>query len=245
MTDQERVEQNFGRLFALVPGPMPDGPMRRVIDHESGGRQYIVVADQVTGASELGACQLVVEHDANANPNMRSKGGAIGANVDPLTFLGALYGAQYVYNRAKGQFVEDMQKRKVIVPPDGDVRAWISILHFKHSIGRTGFKMILDRGVARGFDHPICIMRHFATREMPPRVNRQSPEKVRLRLVNLLELPDVGAALVPLPATMSPLPPRPDGLAPFDKAKAKRYILAERARVRDGRLRKADGSPLP
>jgi len=233
-------------LHAPLDSPFPVGALEDVLDYESGGREEIVVADKVTGASELGATQLVVEHDANGNPNLRSKSGAIGANVDPLTPLGALWGAQYVYQRAMERFTEEMLRLKLIVPSIAQVAAWTALMQFQHSIGtaRGGFRVLMSRGVARGLRHPIVILDFFARKEMPPKIGRQSPELVRLRIQRLLNLPMRAALLAPMPTTIHPLPERPEGIPVFDARKAKRFIRAERARVAAGRPRKPDGSPL-
>ena len=233
-------------LHAPLDSPFPVGTLEDVLDHESGGRGEIVVADKVDGASELGATQLVVEHDAMGKPKLSSKSGAIGANVDPLTPLGALWGAQYVYQRAMERFTEEMLRLKLIVPSIAQVAAWTALMQFQHSIGtaRGGFRVLMSRGVVRGMRHPIVILDFFARREMPPKLGRQSPELVRLRIKRLLDLPRRAALLAPMPTTIHPLPERPEGIPVFNAARAKRYILAERSRAKAGRPRKANGSPL-
>ena len=245
MTPADRVDHFFGPALALCHSPMPEGAMREIIRHESAGLWLTVVADQVDGASELGGTQLVVEHDAAANPNPKSKSGAIGANVDPLTPLGAVYGAQWVYARTKVQFTKDMEAAKVLVPSDLEVALWISVMEVQHSIGRGGFIALLKLGVSRGLDDPTAILRHFAEDEMPPKIGRMMPKLVRRRIFDLLDLPSQAAKIEPLPASIGPLCLRPFATPVFNAARAKRFILAERQRVAEHRRRyPGSGSPL-
>jgi len=220
---------------------MPVGAMRQIRKTESGGRPGIVVADMVTGASELGGYQLVVEHDAAGNPDASSNGGAIGADVDPLDRWGAYYGAQWVYAAAKRRFTADLEELGIPVPPDTDVEMWIVLMHAQHSIGRSGFKKLLREGKAAGKGTVAAILKFWAEERMPPQINRQSPELVRKRVVRMRGLPAIAKRNAPLPPTILPLVARPSTVPRFDAAKAKRYILAERAR--GTRARKADGSP--
>jgi hypothetical protein len=219
--------------------------MRVIIGHESAGKPETVVADKVDGGSELGGNQLYVEHDAAANPRRRSTAGAIGANVDPLTPLGSLYGAQWVYQHAQSEFAVDLAERKLIVPPYFDVAAWIVIMGFQHSLGGGGFRRLMDLGAGLGLRHPIAILERFKTTTMPPKLGRQSPKLVRRRIHDLLDLPGLGACEKPLPPRILPLAPRPPETPPFDAARAKRFILAERARAAvNGPRDPLTGSPM-
>lgn len=242
-----KVERYWGPLFAVAAAPMPEGALRRICRKESGGMPEIVIADKVLGASELGGFNLVVEHDVAANPRRRSTAGAIGADVDPLTPLGCLWGAQWVYQRAKDQFTADFEERKIITPSDADVAAWIAIMHAQHSIGAGGFRVLLYRGAARGLRHPIAILDHFARRELPPAMGKQSPALVRKRIKNLLALPKIAATYARLPYRIAPLSPRSVGVPVFNRTRAKLYILAERERLlaKPVRKRQPNGSPFP
>lgn len=235
------IRERFLPILTAYAGPMPPGAMLEIVRHESGGKVGVVVADQVTGASELGACQLVVEHDAAGNPKPGSSAGAIGADVDPLTAAGAIYGAQWVYTKAKERFAADLAELAIPVPPDTEVGTWIILMQAQHSMGRAGFRKLLADGRAAGMGTVDTILRYWGEEEMPPKLGRQSSALVRRRVNKLRALPGVAAGNAPLPSVLLPLAPRVAAVPRFDAAKAKRYILAERAR--GGRARKADGSP--
>ena len=245
-----RVERVFGPIIRLLASPMPEGGMVEVCDRESAGRKNIVVADKVVGGSEIGGFQLYVAHRPDGTPKLSDNGGAIGADVDPLDPLGAVYGAQWVYQKAKVSFTAELMELGLMVPTDTHVAAWIALMQFQHSIGtrRGGFRLLMKAGKRIGLRHPIAIFSHFAGRfvssEMPPKIGRQPPKLVRLRLQRLLDLPGRAAKIAPLPPIIEPLGDRPYETPRFDKAKAKQFILAERARAKAGRPRKPDGSPL-
>lgn len=240
------VDRIFEPLFALVPSPMPAGAMEEVCTRESGGRPRIVTADKVVGGSELGGMQLYVAHRKNGTPKLSDNGGAIGANVDPLDPLGAVYGAQWVYQKAKLSFTAELMELGLPVPPDTFVSAWISLMQFQHSIGtrRGAFRLLMKLGIRRKLRNPIVILDHFARKEMPPPVGRQPSKLVRLRLVRLLGLPRKAAERSPLPFLIDQLSDRPPETPIFNPEKAKRFIVAERERSAAVRPRKSDGSPL-
>lgn len=245
MTVTDRIDHFFGPVLAACPSPMPEGAMREIIRHESAGLPERVVADEVDGGSELGGNQLYVQHRPDATPVLSSHDGAIGADVDPLDPLGSVFGAQWVYQKAKIGFAQDIAARKLIVPSDADVGAWIAIMQVQHSLGAGAFRRLMTLGAARALKHPIVILWHFAQTEMPPKIGRMTPKLVRRRIFDLLDLPSQAAKVKPLPATILPLGSRPAAVPVFDAHRARRYVLAERKRVAEGRSYDPQtGSPL-
>jgi hypothetical protein len=224
-----------------IGGPFPVGALLKVIKGESGFKTGIVVADKVTGASELGATQLVVEHAADGTPDMSSRSGAIGADVDPLTLRGAIWGAQWVYNKARGLYTSDMREDGIDVPPDSDVATWTIVMHSQHSIGRFAFRKLMQGARAVGKRTVADVLRYWIDDKMPPRIGRMTGVLIRKRLKRMARLPDEGEAYDPAPSQIAQLPERPANVPRFDAAKAKRYILAERRRGTKARL--PDGSP--
>lgn len=224
-----------------IPGPFPVGALLKVIKGESGFKVGIVAADKVTGASELGLTQLVVEHAADGSPDTSSRSGAIGADVDPLTMRGAIWGAQWVYSKAKANFAADMRLNGITVPPDTDVPSWVSTMHAQHSIGRGAFRKLMEGAAAAGKRTIPQVFDYWCDVKMPPKIGRMTGVLIRTRLKRMRKLPAEAATYAPLPDRIADLPARPDGIPEFDAPKAKRYILAERRR--GSKLRQADGSP--
>ena len=243
-TGQERVERVFGAAVDSVPSPMTPAALREVLRHEGGGLVELVVADKVDSGSELGSAALYVEHDAAATPVPNGHDGAQGADVDPLTVLGTVWGAQWVFEKAHLGFYLTLGSMGMIRPPDEDVSAWTAIMYAQHCIGFGGFKRLMKLGKARGLLHPIAVLDDFAHLTMPPKIGRMSGELVRERVHQMLTLPSIGAANRKPPTVIVPLGERPSGAPVFDAAKAKRYIIAERERVRAGRPHGPNGSPF-
>lgn len=236
------IKDRYGYMLDAIGGPMPKGVMLKSIKFETGGRPLTVVADKVTGGSEVGLTAVYVEHDRNANPDPRGEGAAT-ENVDPLNPWGSLYASQRLYQKALPQLRSDLTAAGFFVPSDSNVPAWIMVLYAKHSIGRAAFKKILELAAAKGIADVEQAYRHFAYTEMPPKIGRQDGPKIRKRLRDMLNLPAQANLLDPLPARLGDDPVRVPQVPPFDGPRVKRFILAERERVRRGLARRPDGSP--
>ena len=220
----------WGAALSVYPGPMPVGAMLRIIRAESGGDPNAAAYGAVAGASELGGTQLVVEHDENGTPKLASRAGAIGADVDPLDRLGAVFGAQWVYQNARTRFAADLEERGMRVPSDTEVRDWITLMHAHHSIGPGGLRALLDGMKRRGVTDPIVGLHGYATTALPPKLGRQSPALVRKRILKMLALPGLAESAEPLPARIEPLRARVPEVQPFDAARAKARILEAKRR---------------
>jgi len=226
----EGIRAAWGAALSVYPSPMPIGAMLRTIRAESGGDPNAAAYGAVTGASELGGTQLVVEHDENGTPKLGSGAGAIGADVDPLNRLGAVYGAQWVYAAAKRRFAADLEERGMRVPSDSEVRDWITLMHAHHSIGPGGLRTLLDGMKRRGTLDPIVGLWVYATAIVPPKLGRQSPDLVRKRIIKMLALPGLADSAEPLPASIEPLRVRVPEVPRFDAARAKARILEAKRR---------------
>lgn len=240
----ELTEREFGRALDEVVGPLCRALAAGQIEHESGGRPRIVVADKVVGGSELGGAALYVAHSPAARPTPRAYGPA-SWNMDPFDPYSTVVMQQLLASDLLRDLSRALLDNNFRVPTPTEPAAWSVLFLLRHSIGTAkGAILPLLRLAKRESGlisvAPLLLWCERTGPDALPKLGRQSRELVYKRVVKCL---NVVRACRGIPASVTPA-------VVFDASKTARFdarmvrdaILAERLRVERNGRRAPNGS---
>lgn len=240
----DRVRRVFGPALDEVSGPFCSALAEGQIDHESGGRERVVVADKVNGGSELGGAAIYVAHGESGRPLPRGYGPARW-NLDPFHPYSTVVMQQLMAADLLRDLTKALMDGGFRVPASTEPAIWNVFFLLRHSIGTVKGSLIplLRRAsAATGSKNPssLVLWCERAGAGKMPKIGRQSPGLVYKRICRCLAV--VRHCTRMPPVVQSSVSFDPSKVAPFNSRVVRLAIVAERKRAAVGGARNADGS---